>query len=85
MLLHASSLVLSGRHRSEISKIPMYADSILKMLKDIRKTVRASSKLQPGPNSFAQFLEEARTSRTFNRSLFVPLLPNHCRVESRKV
>eukprot|EP00903_Cladosiphon_okamuranus_P015539 g14345.t1 len=46
------------RHRSEISKIPMYADSILKMLKDIRKTVRASSKLQSGPNAFAQFLEE---------------------------
>lgn len=36
----------------------MYADSILKMLKDIRKTVRASSKLQAGPNPFAQFLEE---------------------------
>ncbi|CAN0144643.1 unnamed protein product [Scytosiphon promiscuus] len=46
------------RHRTEISKIPMYADSILRMLKDIRKTVRASSKLQPGPNAFAQFLEE---------------------------
>ncbi|CAM9203543.1 unnamed protein product [Ectocarpus sp. 12 AP-2014] len=57
------------RHRSEISKIPMFADSILKMLKDIRKTVRASSKLQPGSNSFAQFLEEARAARMFNRSL----------------
>lgn len=40
----------------------MYADSILKMLKDIRKTVRASSKLQPGPNAFAQFLEEVGTT-----------------------
>lgn len=46
------------RHRTEISKIPMYADSILKMLKDIRKTVRSSAKLQPGSNAFAQFLEE---------------------------
>jgi len=52
------------RHRTEISKIPMYADSILKMLKDIRKTVRASSKLQPGPNAFAQFLEEVSTHST---------------------
>lgn len=40
----------------------MYADSILKMLKDIRKTVRASSKLQPGTNAFAQFLEEVSMS-----------------------
>lgn len=40
----------------------MYADSILKMLKDIRKTVRASSKLQSGPNAFAQFLEEVGMS-----------------------
>eukprot|EP00904_Undaria_pinnatifida_P007756 jgi/Undpi1/410/HiC_scaffold_1.g00406.m1 len=46
------------RHRSEISKIPMYADSILKMLKEIRKTVRASMKLQSESNVFAQFLEE---------------------------
>ncbi|CAN0058605.1 unnamed protein product [Pylaiella littoralis] len=46
------------RHRTEISRIPMYADSILKMLKDIRKTVRSSAKLQPGSNAFAQFLEE---------------------------
>ncbi|CAM9789286.1 unnamed protein product, partial [Ascophyllum nodosum] len=46
------------RHRSEIAKIPMYADSIVKMLKDIRKTVRASTKLQPGSTAFAQFLQE---------------------------
>lgn len=61
------------RHRTEISKIPMYADSILRMLKDIRKTVRASSKLQPGPNAFAQFLEEVSEGhrRTYG-SLFMP-------------
>ena len=48
------------RHRSEISKIPMYADSILKMLKDIRKAVRTSIKLQSDSSVFAQFLEEVR-------------------------
>lgn len=48
------------RHRDEISKIPMYADSILKMLKDIRRTVNASAKLQPGSNAFTQFLDEVR-------------------------
>lgn len=36
----------------------MYADSIMKMLKDIRRTVNASSKLQPGSNAFTQFLDE---------------------------
>lgn len=36
----------------------MYADNIVKMLKDIRRTVRASAKLQPGSNAFAQFLDE---------------------------
>ena len=46
------------RHRDDISKIPMYADSIMKMLKDIRRTVNASSKLQPGSNAFTQFLDE---------------------------
>lgn len=46
------------RHRDEISKIPMYADSIMRMLKDIRKTVHASAKLQPGTNAFTQFLDE---------------------------
>lgn len=51
------------RHRDEISKIPMYADSIVKMLKDIRKTVRASAKLQPGSNAFAQFLDEVMALR----------------------
>lgn len=48
------------RHRNEIAKIPTYADSILKMLKDIRKTVRASTKLQRGSTVFAQFLDEVR-------------------------
>lgn len=38
----------------------MYADSILRMLKDIRRTVHASSKLQPGTNAFTQFLDEVR-------------------------
>ncbi|CAM9496117.1 unnamed protein product [Ectocarpus sp. 12 AP-2014] len=46
------------RHRDEISKIPFYADSIMKMLKDIRRTVNASAKLQPGSNAFTQFLDE---------------------------
>ncbi|CAM9637253.1 unnamed protein product [Pylaiella littoralis] len=46
------------RHRDEISKIPFYADSIMKMLKDIRRTVSASAKLQPGSNAFTQFLDE---------------------------
>ncbi|CAM9144121.1 unnamed protein product [Choristocarpus tenellus] len=46
------------RHRDEISKIPMYTDSIVKMLKDIRRTVRASAKIQPGTNAFTQFLDE---------------------------
>ncbi|CAM9210964.1 unnamed protein product [Discosporangium mesarthrocarpum] len=50
------------RHRDEISKIPMYADSIVKMLKDIRKTVRAYAKIQPGSNAFTQFLDEWWTS-----------------------
>lgn len=36
----------------------MYADSIMRMLKDIRKTVHASAKLQPGSNAFTQFLDE---------------------------
>ena len=38
----------------------MYADSILKMLKDIRKAVRTSIKLQSDSSVFAQFLEEVR-------------------------
>ncbi|CAN0161665.1 unnamed protein product [Scytosiphon promiscuus] len=46
------------RHRDEISKIPFYADSIMKMLKDIRRTVSASAKLHPGSNAFTQFLDE---------------------------
>lgn len=46
------------RHRDEISKIPMYADNIVKMLNNIRKTVRAYAKFQPGSNAFAQFLDE---------------------------
>lgn len=49
------------RHRDEISKIPFYADSIMKMLKDIRRTVSASAKLHPGSNAFTQFLDEVRT------------------------
>lgn len=49
-----------GRHRDEISKIPFYADSIMKMLKDIRRTVSASAKLHPGSNAFTQFLDEVR-------------------------
>lgn len=48
------------RHRDEISKIPFYADSIMKMLKDIRRTVSASAKLQPGSNAFTQFLDEVK-------------------------
>lgn len=45
----------------------MHADNIVKMLKDIRKTVRASTKLQPGSNAFAQFLDEV--------SIHVPTFP----------
>ena len=60
----------------------MYADSILKMLKDIRKTVRASSKLQSGPNAFAQFLEEVR-ERAWHASLCGTLALVHKRPPSR--
>lgn len=56
-----STRSLHRRHRDEISKIPMYADSIMRMLKDIRRTVHASAKLQPGTNAFTQFLDEVRT------------------------
>lgn len=49
---------ITTRHRDEISKIPFYADSIMKMLKDIRRTVSASAKLHPGSNAFTQFLDE---------------------------
>lgn len=52
------------RHRDEISKIPFYADSIMKMLKDIRRTVSASAKLQPGSNAFTQFLDEVTNGFT---------------------
>lgn len=47
----------------------MYADNIVKMLNNIRKTVRASSKLQPGSNAFAQFLDEVDFRAHFRLSL----------------
>ena len=50
---------LEIRFREEISKIPMYADSIMRMLRDIRKTVNAAAKL-PGSSAFTQFLKEVR-------------------------
>lgn len=57
---YTRSTFIFHRHRDEISKIPFYADSIMKMLKDIRRTVSASAKLQPGSNAFTQFLDEVR-------------------------